>query len=126
MRVYEHRDGDGRVISFEIRNVGRAVAIRAVEGALGGVSLIRQTSEDFAQFHINGRRFVINEPWGDNSRFLIHEQPPQPSGELDAIQKAVEGHRLTWGAAFGRNALRALVILALVTLAIALTIEWLR
>ena len=56
----------------------------------------RARSDDFCVFDWNGRTYVINEPWGDSSRYLIHQQPPQASDDLVAIRNAFEKYRPWW------------------------------
>lgn len=96
MTTHEYRDRDGRVISFEIRNIGRSRATRVIESAFPRANMKRSHSEVFAEIDLNGRHFVVNEPWGDNSRYIIHQQPPEPSTELDELRHAFEQYQPSW------------------------------
>jgi len=91
MKIYEHRKSD-QLVSFEIRNVGRSRACGIVQHLFPSTVVNRQRGDEFATFQLNGRTFVVEEPFGDNSRYLVHEQPPQPSAELEALRSAFAAH----------------------------------
>jgi hypothetical protein len=93
MKIYDHHNDAGALVSFEIRNIGRSRACRFIEQAFPQATVRREQSEDFCVFDLNGRMFNINEPWGDNSRYLVHEEPPQPSSELQMLRSSFEGYR---------------------------------
>ena len=91
-----------RQVSFEVKNIGRDRICDFVEKWLTHSGLIEnptspalrhQPGDDFAAFEIRGRIFVISEPWGDSSRYLITSLPPEPSADLEAIQEALNNFR---------------------------------
>ena len=90
MTTHEYRDRDGRVISFEIRNIGRSRATRVIESTFPCAIVKRYHSDAFAEIDLNGKCFLLNEPWGDNSRYIIHQEPPGPSTELEELRHAFE------------------------------------
>jgi hypothetical protein len=96
MKIYDNRNDEGHLISFEIRNVGRSRVCRYIERVLPSMVVNRQRSDDFGVFAMNGRTFVVTEPWGDNSRYLIHQEPPQPSMELETLKSAFEKYQPAW------------------------------
>jgi hypothetical protein len=95
VKVYENQKSE-QLVSFEIRNVGRSRACRIVQNLFPSALVERQSGDEFATFTLNGKTFVIEEPFGDNSRYLIYQQPPQPSAELEALKAAFQGHRASW------------------------------
>lgn len=119
MRIFEHRKS-GELISFEVRNVGRARARRIVQELFPGVAVREQRGDEFASFELNDKRFVLEEPFGDNSRYLIYQQPPQPSTELEAIRTALERYRVSWIFSGDRSFRFILVALALLVAGIVL------
>ncbi len=76
MNVYDLEDEEGRVFAFEVdATIGRPGAEGVVAG-IPGVRMIRLyralSGEDaFCAFELDGVVFVIEEPWGDNSRYWI-------------------------------------------------------
>jgi hypothetical protein len=127
MRTYDRLDEHGRVISFEIDSIGRSRVLRFVRRAFPDAVVKRQPSENFGEVSLNGRMFIINEAWGDSSRYLIHEQPLQPSMELDAIRSTLAAYRPSllfsvdgW---FPRAVGILMVVLAVILLAVATVSE---
>jgi hypothetical protein len=68
MNIHEHRNKNGQMVSFEIRNVGRSRACRIVRELFHSTTVRRQRADEFATFDLNGKTFVLEEPFGDNSR----------------------------------------------------------
>ncbi len=95
MKVYEHLKS-GELVSFEICNIGRSRACRVVGTLLPTTTVVPQRGDEFARFELNGRTFVLEEPFGDNSRYLIYQQPPQPSPELEQLRDAFARQRVSW------------------------------
>jgi hypothetical protein len=93
MKIYDNRNDEGRLISFEIRNVGRSRVCHFVERTFPSTAVRREHSDNFAVFDLNERTFIVTEPWGDNSRYLIHQEPVQPSTELETLRAAFEKYR---------------------------------
>ena len=42
----------------------------------------------FCEFELNNKQFTIEEPFGDNSRYLIGTNPPGNCEELEIIEEA--------------------------------------
>ena len=96
MRVHDLRDGQGRVFAFEVANIiigrgGACVIVNQIPGCriLRGPGLLSWLREDqFCEFEIDGRRFVIQEPFGDNSRYWIGLEPPVWCEQVDVVRNA--------------------------------------
>jgi hypothetical protein len=96
MRVHDLVDREGRVFAFEVSNavIGRGGAC-TIASEVHGSTLVRGPrfwswlrEEEFCEFDVNGQRFVIEEPFGDNSRYWIGPEPPVWCGEVDAVRRA--------------------------------------
>jgi hypothetical protein len=96
MRVHDLRDDTGRVFAFEVSNtiIGRSGACAIVSQIPGSrilqgprfLSWFRE--EQFCAFEINGQRFVIEEPFADNSRYWIGTEPPVWCAQVEAVRQA--------------------------------------
>ena len=99
MRVHDLKDEKGRVFAFEVANtvIGRGGACAIVNRIPGSKILHAPTfgswlrEEQFCEFEVNGRRFVIWEPFGDNSRYWIGTEPPIWCEELGEVRQAFLG-----------------------------------
>lgn len=94
MRVYDICNAEGAVIAFEVPNCGRHRAQRLVR-RIPGATVVRCqrrfqvcSDEQFCEFELGGRRFLLWEPWNDNSRFWIGEEPARASAQLDRLRTA--------------------------------------
>ena len=86
MRTYQLFRDDGSLFAFEVTSAW--VSFRALFGALRsveGVANIKRNyfNDDRVSFTYGGERWVVNEPFGDNSRYWIGPERGQHSG-LDA------------------------------------------
>ena len=77
MKTYPIKRGDGSLHAFEIGST--LVSIDAIEQILksvAGVSVLKlqSGSDDRLAFQYLDALWVINEPWGDNSRYWIGPQ----------------------------------------------------
>ena len=97
LKVYDYKR-DGALLSFEVRNVviGRRGAWRIARGIPGARMITTPPvpvvgwfgRDDFCRFTIDSTEIVIEEPWGDNSRYLIRASPPRPVPELLIVREA--------------------------------------
>jgi hypothetical protein len=85
MKVYAYSNERGEPISFEVGNsfLGRKGFVRVIRKIPGAVivreperSGLQPREEEFCEFEINGQRIVAEEPFGDNSRYLVAAAPP--------------------------------------------------
>lgn len=94
MKVWEFRNEQGELGSFEIPNIGRSRLCRFVRKTFGCTVTRNRRDDEFAEFRLSARNFVAWEAWGDSSRYLIHEKPgAQPSPELETLKAAFETMR---------------------------------
>ena len=98
MKIYPFKSNDGILHAFEIDNLfcGRRKTVRVIK-TLKSAKVIRSPKiflswfreECFCEFSINGVLFEVEEPYGDNSRYLISHKSTPPSGnELELIAEA--------------------------------------
>lgn len=74
MITYPIKRSDGSLHAFEIGNTFISMgAIRKILLSVEGVSAIKRQfrSDDRLIFQYNGHPWVINEPWGDSSRYWV-------------------------------------------------------
>lgn len=96
MHVHDLMDETGRVFAFEVSNtiIGRGGAcaiVKQIRGSkiLRGPRFLSWFREDeFCAFEVNGQRFVIEEPFGDNSRYWIGPEPPVWCAQVDTVRQA--------------------------------------
>jgi hypothetical protein len=99
MKLYDLKDESGRIFAFEVANFGRHRACRFV-GKIPGVVVLRRqrhfqflSDEEFCEFELEGQRFVIWEPWGDNSRYWVGPKPPQWCPEVEQVRNAFAAYK---------------------------------
>ena len=74
--------------------LGRRGALRVVN-TIPGVSVTKAPrrvfpwfgDDDFCVFRVNDVELVVEEPYGDNSRYLIYANPPRPVPELEVVRE---------------------------------------
>ena len=103
MRVFPLKDESGNVTAFEVPNwkLSRRRAGKIVDRVPGVSMEIRPKwpfssgrTAVFCRFQLNGRVFEIEEPYGDNSRYLVCEADGVGgSPELDLL---MEAYRDAW------------------------------
>lgn len=98
MHTYDLKDAQGRVFAFEVSNsrLGRRRAVRVVS-ELPNVRVRRSPrwlswfcEEEFCEFEIDGRVFVMAEPWGDSSRYWIGPKPAHWCEEVSFVREAFQ------------------------------------
>ena len=123
MKLYDLKDGSGRTFAFEVGNFGRHRACRFV-GKIPGVIILRRqrhfqfSSEDeFCEFQLEGQRFVIWEPYGDNSRYWVGPKPPEWCPEVERVRDAFAAYKAD--ELLLRGIFNALFALAILTYSVA-------
>jgi hypothetical protein len=83
MKLFEIRDSQGRVVAFEISNlfVSRRRVSRIVKSIPGARTTLSPrffswSQAVFCKFEIDGGNFLVEEPFGDNSRYWVGCDPP--------------------------------------------------
>jgi hypothetical protein len=96
VKTYEHRDSSGRLASFEIDNlwIARRGVARIVERIPGSRVVpgrdwkAERRDGEFCLFEVQGAAFVAEEPFNDNSRYLIAPRRPTSTDALEAVRQA--------------------------------------
>ena len=102
MKVFEYRNEQGALVSFEVRSLWpRWVAYRAIK-AIPNVKVIRplrhfvaDNQDVFCVFKVGSTVLEIEEPWGDNSRYVVASSPAAPSQELELVKQHFHSY-LPW------------------------------
>ena len=86
MKTYPILRSDGSLLGFEVTSAWLTFGplfklLRSVEG----VTEVRRNwfNEDHITFRFHGKQAVVNEPWGDNSRYWIGLRDPDAATEID-------------------------------------------
>ena len=98
MKTYPLKSKDGKLFAFEVPNykVSRRRAVKIVN-SIPGSKIVRYPKkvfswfreETFCEFVINGLKFEIWEPFGDNSRYWIGKSGTAvPCNEILVIEEA--------------------------------------
>jgi hypothetical protein len=104
MKTYALRDTEGRTLAFEVSNLllGRRAVVRIVR-TVPGVRITKEprrwrlsNDEDFCEFELAGVRFVVSEPYGDNSRYWIGPQPPRWIVGVERVEAAFARAQPFW------------------------------
>ena len=95
MRTYPIVDDDGSLRGFEIDlPVSNRPIIRVLRSTKGVTEVTRTWfNEDRIKFLFNGEPFVVNEPYGDNSRYWIGPASSPSEQDLSPIHEAFQNHR---------------------------------
>jgi len=113
MRTNPTHDEEGRLFAFEISSLlGRRFACR-IAASVPGVRVVafNLRSDVFCEFEVAGETFIIEEPFGDNSRYWIGQAGGGRSAGIQTVQSHFEKSRLGFTAvAMGAVLCAALVI----------------
>jgi len=106
MKTKELKNDSGIVTGFSVGSTrltrwGVPKIIRTIPGA----QLIRKQSpfrlagpDDFCEFTLDGKRFLVIEPFGDNSEFWVIAEPPEPQCfPLTKVRGAFENYHGLFG-----------------------------
>jgi hypothetical protein len=96
MKTYPILRADGTVQAFEISSSW--LTFRPIYKLLRSVRSVDNIkrnwfNEDRISFTFHGRLCVINEPWGDNSRFWIGPVAPEPELDVTRLHDAFRNYR---------------------------------
>ena len=92
MIVHDLQDPEGRTFAFEVENIGRDRICEIIR-SFPKTNLLRNPKwlselreEEFCEFEFDGQRFMILEPFGDNSRYWIGPEPPHWCRQVAALR----------------------------------------
>ena len=102
MRTHPCKRPDGSVASFEISNVipWSMGPMRRVLASVAGVSDIERTNnggDDRWTFRYLGRVCVVNEPWGDSSRYWVGPAESDAALDMSPVHDAFCAYRFLLG-----------------------------
>jgi len=86
METYPIRREDGSLRGFEITSTWLTFGplLRLLRGVPGVTDVRRRWfNDDRVTFRFLGEKAVVNEPWGDNSRYWVGLAEPDASPEID-------------------------------------------
>lgn len=95
MRTYDICKENGELMAFEVNNLllTRLGAIRVVR-RISGVKILATPwvrQDVFCRFALEGREFLIEEPWGDNSRYWVGpSEPVEPTSQIKVVKTAFQ------------------------------------
>ena len=99
MRTYPIATDDGLIKAFEISNAyfWSLGDMRRTLASVDGVSDVRRNwfKDDRFSFSFHERPCVVNEPWGDNSRYWIGPIEMEPLLDMGPVHDAFRKFRLT-------------------------------
>jgi len=104
VRVYDVRDTNDRLVSFEFDNTVwlQTLGTRRLIASLQGARLLPPSQGDrlegeFCRFEFEGCRWVVFEPFGDNSRVVVSSLDDPPKAAMEAVRARFASHRpATW------------------------------
>ena len=98
MRTYPSTSDDGSIKAFEISSsyFWSLGDMRRTLESVNGVSEVRRNwfNDDRYSFFYQGRACVVNEPYGDNSRYWIGPTELEPALDLGPVHDAFRKFRL--------------------------------
>lgn len=96
MKIFPMIEQSGQLHAFEISNsfVSRSSVVRIVR-KIPRVTISSKPKllswfreSKFCSFTVDGQKFSVEEPFGDNSRYLVSAEPPGPCMQFEAVEKA--------------------------------------
>ena len=97
MKLFEIRDDKDRIVAFEVSNLfvsRRRVArlVKSIPGARTTFSpqFFSWPQAVFCRFEIDGGKFLVEEPFGDSSRYWVGGDPPGWHPALSKVVAAFE------------------------------------
>ena len=105
MKTKELRNDDGTLTGFSVSNLflsrhGVPKVVATIPSAL----VVRKQRpfrlagpDDFCEFVVDGKTFLVIEPYGDSSEFLVVTEPPEECQQIAKVQHAFAQHRVLFG-----------------------------
>ena len=96
MKTYPLKNEEGKLHAFEINNswLSRNRVVHIAQG-IPDVVIVRKPKmfswfreEVFCEFKVGEQLFTVEEPFGDNSRFLVGAEPPGWCPQLELVEMA--------------------------------------
>jgi hypothetical protein len=110
VKTYPAIRRDGKLLAFEITSTWVTFGpLYRVLRSVDGVANLKRNwfNDDRVSFTFHGEPFVVNEPWGDNSRYWIGPKAPEAASlDVSPICAAFEQHRGPMARAWSKLASR--------------------
>ena len=99
MKTFPLQNEDGKLHAFEVPNLllSRRGVVKLVS-KIPGASIIKRPryfswfrEDEFCKFEVDGKIFVVEEPYGDSSRLLVSAEPPGWCPQLELVERAFSG-----------------------------------
>jgi hypothetical protein len=105
VNTVELRNNGGTLTGFSVSNLLlRRGAVPKIVRKIPGARIVRHQRpfrlsgpDDFCEFELDGRTFLVIEPFGDNSRYLVVTEPFGDSPQLAMVRDAFARHRVLFG-----------------------------
>lgn len=101
MKTTDQRASVGRLTGFTVSNLflGR-LGVPRVVATIPGVVIRRKQKrfvlfapDDFCELVVEGKTFLVIEPFGDSSEYCVMAEPPEESAQLAKVRDAFARHR---------------------------------
>ncbi len=92
MRTFDIKNENGDLIGFEVQNllIGRNKIVKTIASITGSEILLRPRlfdgAEVFCEFRLGGENFIVEEPFGDNSRYFIAHKNGLTTEQLNIVK----------------------------------------
>ena len=96
VKTYPLTNKQGRLHAFEISNlsVGRRGVVKIIK-KISGSSIEKEPKifswsreAEFCRFKVESQQFSVEEPFGDNSRYLVRAEPPGWCPQMEIVEKS--------------------------------------
>ena len=105
MNTAELRNDGGTLAGFSVSNFFlRREGVPKIVQKIPGARIVRKQRpfrlagpDDFCEFELDGRTFLVIEPFGDNNRYWVVTEPFGDSPQLAMVKDAFARHRVLFG-----------------------------
>jgi hypothetical protein len=108
MKTRDLRNEQGQLTGFSVSNllISRHAVPRIV-ASIRGAEIVRKQKrfalsgrDDFCEFIVDGKTFLVIEPFGDNSEYWVVPEPAEECPQIENVRRVFEQHRF-FGAKHG-------------------------
>ena len=96
MKTFPILRENGSLLAFEVTSCWVTfAALYSILRSVNGVTNIKRNwfCDDRISFEFNGEPFVVNEPWGDNSRYWVGSLHTDAATDISPLHQAFLNHR---------------------------------
>ena len=92
---------------------GQCAGVPKIIASIPGAKLVQKQRrfrlsgrDDFCEFVVDDKTFLVIEPFGDNDRFIVVAEPPEPEGpRISEVRDAFQRYRALFGPFDGQQSL---------------------